>query len=289
MTAAAKRPSGIGPAQTDFISLRYAGLAVTPALDQISGALRGAVDRIELIEDENETEIRLSFKTLDARVKSMMLPAGTNSGKDYRLVLDIYSAPSAAKAPAVVLAAAPVAAAVPPPVPQPASGGITSAAAVAAVPVVAAATEPIEKKDDVDPAPPADVPAASDQPAVEQDEPAAAVEADTDPEISPWVVSAEASLILRAVDGEGDSAKFEEYRDITAPVSGDVAIDVEKDRDYYLRGKAVGIGQDDQFVGAEGGRYGKFGIDATWDKIHPPLCLRCPDALFRRRYGIHEP
>ncbi|MDX2451601.1 MtrB/PioB family decaheme-associated outer membrane protein, partial [Desulfosarcina sp.] len=117
------------------------------------------------------------------------------------------------------------------------------------------------------PAPAVDMPAASDQPAVDQDEAAAAVEAEPDPELSPWVVSAEASLILRSSDVEGDSAKFEEYRDITAPVSGDVEIDVEKDRDYYLRGEAVGIGQDDQFVGAEGGRYGKFGIDATWDQF----------------------
>ena len=249
-------PERIGPAQTGFISLRYAGLAVTPTLEQVSSSLRGGVDRIELLETENEKEIRLSFKTLGARVKPMVLPADTNSGKDYRLVLDIYSEPAAAKVPAVVLAAAPIAAAVPPPVPQPASGGITSAAAAGAVPVVAAATEPIEKKDDVDPTPPADVPAAAGQPTVEQDDAAAAEDADTDPEISPWAVSAEASLILRAADGEGDSAKFEEYRDFT-PVSGDVAIDAEKDRDYYLRGKAVGIGQDDQFVGAEGGRYGR--------------------------------
>ena len=258
-----KTPEGMGPAQTDFISLRYAGLAVTPALDQISGALRGAVDRIELIEGEGQAELRLLFKAPGARVKSMVMPSVSNSDKDYRLVVDIYSAPSAAKS----AAAAPEAAAVAQPVPQPVSVGVVSAASVAAVPAVAAAAEAIEKPGDVDSAPAADMPAASDQPAVDQDEAAAAVEAEPDPELSPWVVSAEASLILRSSDVEGDSAKFEEYRDITAPVSGDLEIDVEKDRDYYLRGEAVGIGQDDQFVGAEGGRYGKFGIDATWDKI----------------------
>ena len=160
----------MGPAQADFISLRYAGLAVTPALDQISGALSGAVDRIELIEGEGQAEIRLLFKTPGARVKSIMMPAGTNSGKEYRLVLDIYSAPSAAKVPAVVLAAATVAAALPPPVPKPASAGVVSAAPVAAVPVVAAATEAIEKPDDVDPAPRRRYAGPSDQPAVDQDE-----------------------------------------------------------------------------------------------------------------------
>ncbi len=257
-----KTPEGMGPAQTDFISLRYAGLAVTPALDQISGALRGAVDRIEMRAAERQTEIRLLFKAPGARVKPMLIPSASNPGKDYRLVLDIYPEPAAEKASAV----SPAAAVVPSPVPQPMSAGVVSAAGVAAAPMVAAVAEPVEKQGGVDPATPADMPAASAQPAVEQDEPAAA-ETGTGPEASQVVVSAEASLILRSANGEGDSAKFEEYRDITAPVSGDLSIDVEKDRDYYLRGKAVGIGQDDQFVGAEGGRYGKFGIDATWDKI----------------------
>ena len=258
-----KTPEVVGPARTDFISLRYAGLAVTPALDQISGRLRGAVDRIELRQAERQTEIRLSFKAPGARVKPMVLPSASNAGRDYRLVLDIYAQPSAATASAV----APVAEVVPSPARQPASARVVSAPAVAAVPVLAAAAKPSETPGVADPAAPADMPAAFAQTAVEQDEPAAAAQRDTDPEDSQLVVSGEASLILRSADGEGDSAKFEEYRDITAPVSGDATIDVEKDRDYYLRGKAVGIGQDDPFVGAEGGRYGKFGIDATWDKI----------------------
>ncbi|WP_372681970.1 MtrB/PioB family decaheme-associated outer membrane protein [Desulfosarcina sp.] len=258
-----KAPEVVGPAQTDFISLRYAGLEVIPALDQISGRLGGAVDRIELREAEHQTEIRLSFKAPGARVKSMMIPSASNAGKDYRLVLDIYAELPATKA----SAAAPATEVAPSPVPQPAFARVVSAAAFAAVPVAAAVTEPIENRGDVASAASADMPAVYAQSAVEPDEPAAAAEMETAPEESQLVVSGEASLILRSADREGDSAKFEEYRDITAPVSGNATIDVEKDRDYYLRGKAEGIGQDDQWVGAEGGRYGKFGIDATWDKI----------------------
>ena len=249
-------PEQIGPAQASYVTLRYTGLAVIPALEEISSGLRGGVDRIELIEGDRDTEIRLSFKTPGARVKPMVIPSASNSGTDYRLVLDIYSAPSAATTIAAT-AASPAEASTGP---LTVSAEVTSAAAVVAVPMVAAANESIEKKDNVDFAAPADTPAASDLPVVEQDEPAAAVESDTTSESPGLVVSAEASLILRSVDGEEDSAKFEEYRDITAPVSGDLEINVEKDRDYYLRGKAVGIGQDDQVVGAEGGRYGKFGL-----------------------------
>ncbi len=257
-----KTPDRMGPIQTGFISVRYAGLAVIPALEQVSSGLRGAVDKIELRERESQTEIRLSFKTPGARVKPLMIPSVSNSGRDYRLVLDIFTEPTAVKEPST----APEEVAVPKSIPQPESGGLTLAEAVVAVPVPAA-TEAIEKKDSVDTVPPADMQAASSQTAAEPDESATAVESDTDPEESQWVVTTEASLILRAADGDGDSAKFEEYRDITAPVSGDLEIEVEKDRDYFLRGKAVGIGQDDQYVGAEGGRYGKYGIDATWDKI----------------------
>ena len=254
-----EKPARIGPAQARFIPVRFANLAVNLTIAQISGGLRGTVDRIELLERENETEVRLSFNTPGARVKPMVIPSDTNSGKNYRLVLDIYSDQPAAKIPAAVQ---------PSPSPQPElSGTVISAAAVAVVPVMAAASDPIETKADLDPVPPAEVPAAAVQPAVEQDEPVAAEQADPVPEDSDLVVSAEASLILRAADGEGSSAKFEEYRDISTPVSGDLGLEVEKDRDYYLRGRAVGIGQDDQYVGAEAGRYGKYGIDATWDKI----------------------
>ncbi|MFO7716775.1 MtrB/PioB family decaheme-associated outer membrane protein [Desulfosarcina sp.] len=249
------RPARIGPVQSGYIALYDAGLAVTPVLGQISDQLHGAVDRIERHQVNDQTEIRLMFKAPGARVQPLLIASDTRPEQDYRLVLDIYAEPSTARA---ALAQAPAVAPSPPAARAEASIGAASAAAAAVAPVMAAASEPLEAQDPGAPA--AAVESTQREPQAES-----ASEAATDE--STLVVSAEASLILRSADGEDESARFEEYRDITAPVAGDAAIEVEKGRDYYLRGKAVGIGQDDQLVGAEGGRYGKFGIDATWDNL----------------------
>ena len=64
-------------------------------------------------------------------------------------------------------------------------------------------------------------------------------------------------MILSAANGEDDSSKFEEYRDISQPVAGDLAFEAERDRDLYIRGSAVNVGRDDPSVNAAAGRYGR--------------------------------
>jgi MtrB/PioB family decaheme-associated outer membrane protein len=252
-------PVHIGPAQANHISVRFADLAVNPDLERISRELRGAVARIESIRNGSQDEIRLTFKSPVVRVQPLVIPSATTSAGAYRLVLDIYAAPPSEEISAAVPA---------PPALQPeAALGTAPAETATAVPQKAIAAQPVAAQMTAAPEPVAEAPVVTVQPAAEPGEPAAAAEADPEPPAAGLMGSAEAGLILRSADGEGSSAKFEEYRDITAPVSGDLRIEVEKDRDYYLRGKAAGIGQDDQAVGAEAGRYGKFGIDATWDKL----------------------
>jgi hypothetical protein len=86
---------------------------------------------------------------------------------------------------------------------------------------------------------------------------------------SDMVYSAEASLILRAADGEEASAKYEEYRDISQDVSGGISFGVLKGQQYHIRGDATGIGQDDQYAQAVAGDYSNFDVYLSYDNsIH---------------------
>jgi MtrB/PioB family decaheme-associated outer membrane protein len=81
---------------------------------------------------------------------------------------------------------------------------------------------------------------------------------------SDLVYSAEASLILRAADGEEESAKYEEYRDISQEVSGDLSLEALKGQRYHIRGQATGIGQDDQYAEIDAGDYRNFDVHLSY-------------------------
>ncbi len=80
-------------------------------------------------------------------------------------------------------------------------------------------------------------------------------------------VSAELSVIGRGVDGERDSAKFEEYREIPDGLSGDVKLKYQHDGKYYLDLDAKDIAEDDQYLQLKGGEYGKYRIEIDYDKL----------------------
>ncbi len=74
------------------------------------------------------------------------------------------------------------------------------------------------------------------------------------------------SVITRTVDGERDSSKFEEYREIPDGVSGKVRLGHRSDR-YFFDLKAKDIAEDDQYLRVRSGLYGKFKVELIYDKI----------------------
>ncbi len=118
-------PERIGPAQTGFISLRYAGLAVTPALDQISGALRGAVDRIELLETEDRAGNPVVVQDPGCPRQANDAAAGYELRQGLPACTGHLFRTRGVKSACRGTRSRTVAAALPPPVPQPASGRIT--------------------------------------------------------------------------------------------------------------------------------------------------------------------
>jgi len=84
-------------------------------------------------------------------------------------------------------------------------------------------------------------------------------------------------LGIRGVDEDGNSAKFEEYRDLTDGVFGNALLDYFKGS-YYFGVEGKNIGQDDQFYMLKGGDYGKFKYSFFYDEI--PHNLSFDDKTF---------
>jgi hypothetical protein len=80
-------------------------------------------------------------------------------------------------------------------------------------------------------------------------------------------LSGEIGIAGRITDGEDDSAKAQEYRDLDQAVYGDLKVKYEKKDEYFFEGTGKNIGRDDQHYKAKGGRYGKFKIEASYDEI----------------------
>ncbi len=80
-------------------------------------------------------------------------------------------------------------------------------------------------------------------------------------------VSGEGSVIVKAVDGENESSKFMEYRDLPDGVTGSLNLFLRKSDTYFLEFNAKNIALDDQYFKLSTGRYGLFTIDASYNKI----------------------
>jgi MtrB/PioB family decaheme-associated outer membrane protein len=80
-------------------------------------------------------------------------------------------------------------------------------------------------------------------------------------------LSGEVGISPRYVKGDRDSAKAQEYRDLDAPVFGDLSVRHEKKDEYFSEVNGENIGRDDQRYVFEGGRYGKFRIEGSYDEI----------------------
>lgn len=79
--------------------------------------------------------------------------------------------------------------------------------------------------------------------------------------------SGEATLEFRTVDGDEDSAKFEEYRDASESVSGDVGIRYSREDIYSFEFDGTELNEDDLHIGARSRWYGKGEGFFSFDKI----------------------
>jgi MtrB/PioB family decaheme-associated outer membrane protein len=79
-------------------------------------------------------------------------------------------------------------------------------------------------------------------------------------------VSGSASVTVRSVSGERESAKFEEYREIPDGLSGEVELRYKK-KDMFFELKAKDIAEDDQTLTFRAGVYGKYRIELIYDKL----------------------
>jgi MtrB/PioB family decaheme-associated outer membrane protein len=79
-------------------------------------------------------------------------------------------------------------------------------------------------------------------------------------------VSGSATVGVMGVDQDGDSAKFDEYRDMDDGTYGDVEIRAFFPR-YYLELDAASIGRADESYRLKGGRFGQFKYSLFYDEL----------------------
>ncbi|MFC1657146.1 MtrB/PioB family outer membrane beta-barrel protein [Candidatus Moduliflexota bacterium] len=78
-------------------------------------------------------------------------------------------------------------------------------------------------------------------------------------------VSGSVTVGVMGVDQDGESAKFDEYRDMDDGTYGNVELRAFRGR-YYLDLEALSIGRDDQSYLLKGGRFGKFKYSLFYDE-----------------------
>ena len=261
-------PAGIGPAGSDSISVIFGRLNVGANLDQISRRLRGAVRRIDVQEKGGGVVVKLSYRDAGARAKSFLLKSAKGAGDGYRVVIDVFpgtpatvsekkSTPQPDVKPAIVVAATPSPAGSASPVKEETSMESSESVTSQTEDKVALSSKQTPQEESVEA-----------ESADEGDEVDAGEEEAGDAPAG-WEYSGEVSVTLQTVNGEEESAKSDEYSDISQSVFGDVRLEAQKDRRYFIRGDATNVGRDDQFIGGEAGSYGKYEVDVSYDSsIH---------------------
>jgi MtrB/PioB family decaheme-associated outer membrane protein len=261
-------PEKIGPARGTSFLLHYGQLKVKADLEKISHGLRGNVRQIDGQGTKSTGDIRLRLATPGVRVKSFVMRPETSDRQRYRLVIDAYPPSDAQRTEKKTVADAPTPAA---PVsarpkkslkaPQPAAAKATQPGSADTPGASMRSTTAHPTPSSAGTPPPAEASGQTEETATDQKQPAA--------KDSQWTYAGETSLTLRAVDGEDQSSKFDEYSDRSQPVAGDISIKAEKDRRVYANGAAAGIGQDDAAAALGAGRYGQYDLSLSYDRnIH---------------------
>jgi len=261
-------PQAIGPAQRGYFPVRFSDLTVGADLEKISGRLRGSVKKIDLQKEKSASRIKLLFGVPKAQVKSFVMKSQTPKNNKYRLVIDVYPQPKTGAAEQKTTAAAAV-----PPVPRPERTQPSGQARQpAAAPGGTKKSAPRPSSPAVPESGPLATAAAGAAPKAalkraQAPAGAMAVEEHAGQDASDWIYSGAASLYLRAADGEDESSKFEEYRDISQPVAGDISFEAQKDQRLYFKGGATGVGQDDPAAAVRTGQYGKYDLDFNYNRL----------------------
>jgi MtrB/PioB family decaheme-associated outer membrane protein len=247
------RPLRVGPPSSGQISISYGEFRLLADPNRIFREGRGAVAKAIYKKTENAATITITFKYPNTQVNSFFLSADPPQEGGYRLVMDFY----------------------PPEIPIPKESKDTSGKTVTerksetgrevpkslSAPVSGAETK----------APPRPGTASSVQPVapkgITKERADEEKTAQKEGPVTQAVLSGEAGVIGRDTDVKGDAAKFEQYRDLSQPVSGDLNVRYDEEDTGFLQFDASKIAQDDQYLHAAGSRYGKARIDVSYDKI----------------------
>lgn len=80
-------------------------------------------------------------------------------------------------------------------------------------------------------------------------------------------ISGEAGIIIRTTDNDGESAKFEEYRDLSKGLFGTAKLKYSNKDAYFFELETGDIAADDQRALIRSGKYGKYRIELIYDKV----------------------
>ncbi|MEJ2157517.1 MAG: MtrB/PioB family decaheme-associated outer membrane protein [Desulfobacteraceae bacterium] len=260
-------PGDVGSVQGNTLSIHFSSLKVAADLKKISRRLRGEVRQIDLQQTETSSDLQLLLSVPQVRVKSFVLRSDAAPQEKYRLVIDFYmqSVTGQKEKKKIAVAPEPTRSAVTPaaapkiasqlssekrqePAASSNDGQMDEAAKSASLPAAMAAS-------------PGDGEAAKAPPEVEKNEKFAST-GDTH-----WDYSGEASLSLRAADGEDESSTFETYRDISQPAAGSLAFEAVRNRRFHFSGGAAGIGQDDTAADFKIGYYDQYDLDFSYNRL----------------------
>jgi MtrB/PioB family decaheme-associated outer membrane protein len=256
------RPLRIGPASTDGITVQYEELDCRTIPEFLFKDPYGLVVRVSDQEERNTSDITIAFRHPNTMVNAHFLSGDPLKNVDYRLVLDFYP-PDAYGAqqvsPSHVKQVAEKTEGQSPEIAEASGRGNRNPQAQTVQRQPSSGNPPppkevsilmadVEKTEDLKPPLPAQA---------------------SGKEASPgkFPLSGEAGISPRYVKGDRDSAKAQEYRDLDAPVFGDLFARYEKEDEYFSEVTGEKIGRDDQHYAFGGGRYGKFRIEGSYDEI----------------------
>jgi len=233
------RPLRIGPATEEGVRVVYEQLNLAVEPDRLFRKYSGAAAKVSHHREPNASVVTIAFTYPNTEVRTFFMPAKPPKKGGYRLILDFYprGSPTGSAGAKVPFEKAEIRK----PAPKPET-----------VP-----TEPLEKQV-----------AKEEIPETEEvSPPEGPVEEISTAEAPLSRLSGEASIIFRAVDGEDDSSKFEEYTDISGPITGAFKVVYEKKDRYSLTLDAEDLAEDDQHLNFTGNRYGMFKLGIDYDRI----------------------
>jgi MtrB/PioB family decaheme-associated outer membrane protein len=224
------RPSRVGPGTSDGFKVQFEKLNLRMNPKRLGRDKKSAVAQVSHVKERGTSVIYISFRYPNTEVKTFFLDADPKRKGNYRLVMDFY--PSA----------------------SPTKKGLVASSAL----IVSKKSTETEKKSGQNP---------SQDKSTSGDEESESTDSEEEVSSVKPVLSGEIAIILRDTDVKGDAAKFEEYRDLSQPIIGELNIKYNKDDERFFEIDGVNLGADDLYLHAGAGWFGKLRFDATYDKI----------------------